>query len=169
MNISQHNRWNINWEILKWNNSDDKEYGKEPDEIIAISKNMMLIGGVCEMLKLLSGIGGTPYNSENTRIFVGSNATEENFYQPGILSLNGNFAVAKLDEGYPFVKENYLFYQASFGNDSANFTWNEISLTNGELGNSIALNRKVESLGIKEKGTWTIRVSISITDGKIVD
>lgn len=168
-NDTPHNLWHIDWEIYKWKNSYDKELGKPADEVFRAKKNILLCGGVSEFLKLLSGTGGIPYNAENTRIYVGDCATVENFYQTGIIATGDHCASAKLDGGYPYVDGNKLFYQASFGNDDANFMWNEVSITNGDFKNSIALNRKEEFMGYKQEGTWTIRVTISITGNRIDD
>lgn len=123
------------------------------------------------MLKLISGIGGKPYNAENTRIYVGESAYRENFHQQGVLATGEYRACAKMDDGFPFIDEDgtTLYYQATFGENDANFRWNEVSIANGDWENCIALNRKVESMGPKIRGTWTIRVAISINDGKILD
>lgn len=164
-----HNRWIIKWQLKKWRDSNRKQFGYDPDEIIDFDQNMILIGGVEEMLKLISGNGGVPYNHENTRIFIGSDSTVEAFSQTGILSTGEKKFCKKLDEGYPFVYKNVLYYQASFENDEANFLWNEISITNGDGEKSIALNRKVESLGAKTHGTWTVLIRISIIGGEIYD
>lgn len=165
------NRWHINWTIYKWNNAKDKELGKEPDEIIEPEGNLLLACGVSEFLKLLSGLGGTPYNAENTRICIGSNSTLEKFYQCGILASDENKATAKMDEGFPYIGDDGigLYYQASFGENEANFVWNEVSVQNGEGVGSIALNRKTDYWGQKTGGVWTVRVRMSITDGYVYD
>ena len=171
MEASAHNRWLIDWTISKWNNSIDKENGKEPCEVVKSDGNILLIGGVREFLKLLSGLGGTPYDAEHSRICVGSSATPENFHQTGILATEEKRAIAKMDDGFPYIDGSgtTLVYQASFGEHEANFVWCEASITNGDWGNCIALNRKTDKVGPKTRGTWTIRIRISIKSGEIFD
>jgi len=55
-------------------------------------------------------------------------------------------------------------WQATFGSDEANFTWNEITVANGNSDSAMNLNRKVQSMGTKASGTtWVVQVSITLS------
>lgn len=163
LGISEHSQWRVQWEVHKWADTARKLAGFEPDEIAIETQNIILDSGANEMLKLISGIGGTTFSSENAYIFVGTDNTAENAAQTGVIAAGNNRAYAILDSGYPLVNGRQMVYSASFGDDIANFAWNEVSITNGIGANSVAMNRKVANLGTKATGTWTIRITVSLT------
>lgn len=161
--ISEHSQWRVQWEVHKWADTARKLAGFEPDEIAIETQNIIVDGGANEMLKLISGVGGTPFSGTNSYIFVGTDNTAENAAQTGVIAAGNNRAYAVIDAGYPLVNGRQMVYSASFGDDTANFAWNEVSITNGIGANSVAMNRKVANLGTKATGTWTIRITISLT------
>lgn len=163
LHISEHSRWCVDWQVEKWHDTKRKEAGFEPDEIAYAGQNIILDSGANEMLKLISGTGGTAYSSANTYIYVGTNTTAENAAQSGVLATGSNRAYAKLDSGYPVVNGRQVIYRASFGDSSANFTWNESSIVNGVSTSAVAMNRKMQNLGTKNTGTWTIQITVSLT------
>lgn len=163
MGFSEHSQWKVTWRVDKWFDTARKLAGFEPDEVVLETQNIILDSGANEMLKLIAGIGGTAYSSANSYIYVGTDSTAENAAQNGVLATGANRAYAKVDSGFPNVEGRTLTYQASFGDEVANFEWNEASIVNGTGPNAIAMNRKVKSLGTKTTGTWMLRIDITLT------
>ncbi|GAG48088.1 unnamed protein product, partial [marine sediment metagenome] len=52
-------------------------------------------------------------------------------------------------------------FKSSFGNDDANYAWEEWVVKQST--SAKCLNRKVENLGTKTSGTWTLEVSITLS------
>lgn len=162
LGISEHSQWRVEWKVEKWLDTARKIAGFEPDDVVYDTQNIILDVGANEMLKLISGTGGTAFSSANAYIFVGTDTSTENAAQTGVLATGSNRAYAKIDSGYPSVSGRQLVYRASFGDNEANFAWNEASITNGIGTNSISMNRKVSPLGTKTTGTWTIQITVSL-------
>lgn len=163
MGISEHSQWRVEWRVEKWADTARKIAGLAPDEVCMDSQNIILDAGANEMLKLISGTGGTAYNSANTYIYVGTNNSPENASQTGVIATGSNRAYAAVDTGYPVVNGRQMIYRASFGDDVANFAWNEASIVNGIGTSAVSMNRKVSSLGTKTTGTWTLQITVSLT------
>lgn len=162
-NTSEHLRWCVEWVVEKWHSMEEKASGIAPYEIVREGQNIVLDGGANEILKLIAGTGGTAYNNANAKIYVGTDTTSENASQTGVIATGSNRAYANMDSGYPIVDGRTATFRASFGEDSANFPWNEASITNGTGVGSVALNRKVSSMGTKNGGTWTLQMILSLT------
>lgn len=163
MGISEHSQWRVEWRVEKWFDTARKLAGLEPDEVAVETQNIILDVGANEMLKLITGTGGTAYSNANTYLYVGTDSSPENASQNGVLATGNNRAYATVDAGYPTVSGRQMIYRASFGDDEANFAWNEASIVNGTGVNAIAMNRKVASLGTKTTGSWTLQITISLT------
>ncbi len=160
-NISEHLQWRIEWQIEKWKSTADKLAGVAPYEIVRDGQNVVLDNGANEILKLITG-SGTAYNSTNAMIYVGTDNTPENAAQTGVIATGANRSVASMDSGYPSVSGRTAIFRASFGEDTANFIWNEASITNGTGAGSIAMNRKVSAMGTKNGGTWTMQITLTL-------
>lgn len=163
LGISEHSQWRVEWRVEKWLDTAKKLAGIAPDEVSFATQNIILDGGANEMLKLITGTGGTAYSNGNARIFVGTNSTTENSAQTGVLASGSSVASAVMESGYPVVSDRQAVFRASFGDDSANFAWNELAISNGNGAGAVALNRKVDSLGTKVTGTWTLQITVSVT------
>ncbi len=163
MGISEHSQWRVEWRLEKWAETARKVAGFEPDEVLCDSQNIILDSGANEMLKLITGTGGTAFSAANAYIYVGTSSTAENASQGGILATGNNRAYAGMDVGYPVVNSRQMIYRASFGDSSANFAWNEASIVNGTGANAVAMNRKVSNMGTKSTGTWTLQITVSLT------
>lgn len=163
LGISEHSQWRVEWQVEKWADTARKIAGFAPDEVVCTGQNIILDTGANEMLKLITGTGGTAFNASNSYIYVGTDSTAENASQTGVISTGANRASAGMDTGYPMVSSRQMIYRASFGDTSANFAWNEAAILNGTGANAIAMNRKVATLGTKASGTWTLQITISLT------
>lgn len=163
LGISEHSQWRVEWQVEKWADTARKIAGFSPDEVVCAGQNIILDTGANEMLKLITGTGGTAFNASNSYIYVGTDSTAENASQTGVISTGANRAYAGMDTGYPMVSSRQMIYRASFGDTSANFAWNEAAILNGTGANAVAMNRKVSTLGTKASGTWTLQITISLT------
>lgn len=162
MNFSEHSAWAVEWTVEKWHSIEEKLAGIAPYETVTTGQNIILDGGANEMLKIICGTGGTAYNTTNAKIYVGTDTTSENASQTGVIAQGGNKAYANMDSGYPKVDGRTATFRASFSEGEANFAWNEASITNGTGVGSVAMNRKVSTMGTKSGGTWTLQLTISL-------
>lgn len=163
MGISEHSQWRVEWKVEKWADTARKLAGFAPDEVACEAQNIILDTGANEMLKLITATGGTAFSSANSYIYVGTDSTTENAAQTGLLAQGDNKAYSPMDTGYPTVNGRQMVFRASFGDNAANFAWNEAAIMNGTGANAIAMNRKVANLGTKTTGTWTLQITISLT------
>lgn len=162
LNFSEHSAWAVEWAVEKWHSMEEKLSGVAPYEVVSTGQNIILDAGASEMLKLICGTGGTAYNNTNAKMYVGTDTTPENASQTGVIAQSSNRAYANMDGGYPQVDGRTATFRASFGDDSANFAWNEASISNGTGVGSVAMNRKVSTMGTKSGGTWTLQMTISL-------
>ena len=170
LHFSKHSAWKVDWLLEKWDDTKDTlkevvDLGSETftTKDLVFGGNIVLDSGANEMLKLIAGdTSATPYNYTNAKIFVGTDSTAESASQTGVIASGANRAYASMDTGYPVVSNRTLTFRASFDNNTANFEWNEASITNGTGVGNVAINRKVSSMGTKNGGTWTLQISISL-------
>jgi len=131
-----------------------------PYEIIEGEGNLMLNEGIDEMWDLVTGAGGTTYNNTNARIGVGNGTTAASAGQTGLQGASTAFK--GMETGYPTSTSQKVTFKSSFGDTEANFAWEEWTVDNGSTPDK-NLNRKVESLGTKSTGTWTLEVDITLS------
>src|SRR5690554_577113 len=68
--------WNARWVIEKY--ADDEAFARgEVYSRTILPGNILLNGGIAELLDLVMGAGGTPYNNTNARIGVGDSSGAE--------------------------------------------------------------------------------------------
>lgn len=99
----------------------------------------------------------TPFNEANAFIRVGNSNADFSADQTDLI---GTKASVAMDTGYPKRAGNTLTFRATFGEAVANFAWLEWCVANAETGGTIA-NRKQESKGTKESGSWTFEVTLT--------
>jgi len=103
----------------------------------------------------------TPFDNDNARIGVGDSTTAADATQTDLLGTNK--AYKGMDAGYPTYGSNQkIVFRATFGDDEANFDWNEWVVDNGSAA-GVTLNRKVDNMGTKTQGSWTLEVSITLS------
>jgi hypothetical protein len=66
-----------------------------------------------------------------------------------------------MESGYPTSTTQKVTLKSSFGSGDANYAWQEWVVK--QATSTICLNRKVESLGTKSSGTWTLEVTITLS------
>jgi len=137
-----------------------------PYEVIEGEGNVLLNVGIDEIWGLITGIqSGTNrlFNNANAKIGVGDSSTAASATDTDLLGTNKAYGAQ--ETGFPTVGTQKVTFKTSFGATEANFTWNEwvIKSVDATTPTNICLNRKVEALGTKSTGTWTLEVSITLS------
>ena len=161
--------WSASWKLEKYEEDLD-EFDGTPDEfyatytpyeVIKSQGNLALNEGLNNIWTLVCGGAATPYSASFARIGVGDSSTAATASQTD-LQASTNKLYKGLDLGFPVYGTNQLAtFKASFTGSEANFVWNEWTVDNG-ASSGLNLNRKVENLGTKSGGTWTLSVDLTI-------
>jgi len=134
----------------------------KPYETVDVSGNGLLNEGINNMWTLICGGSATAYDNTYARIGVGDSDTAHAASQTE-LQAETNKVYAAMEEGFPtYGTSQKATFKSSYGTDTANFAWKEWSIDNGSVA-SLNMNRKVEALGTKASGTWTLTVEISLS------
>jgi len=133
----------------------------QPYETIEREHNLLLNEGINAILTLVCGGSETAYNNANARIGVGNSNTAAVATQTALQGASTAFKA--MDTSYPtYGTSQQVVFKASFGDSEANFAWEEWTVDNGASANK-NMNRKVESLGTKTNGTWSLQVTITLS------
>jgi hypothetical protein len=133
-----------------------------PEVVEEIPGNLLLNEGINEMLDLLSAVAGTTaYNNANADIGVGDSNTAESATQTDLQAATNKLFKA-MNATYPQRGSQVTTFQSDFTNAEANFAWQEGSIRNGNTRNK-NLNRKVQNMGTKASGTWTLTATVTIS------
>jgi hypothetical protein len=160
LNIHDLAKWNPRWMIEKY-------HGKVcPENLYAVEEfdgNCLLNEGITELLTLLIGGSATAFNNANAYIGIGDSTTAAAATQAGLQAAT-NKTYKGMDSVYPQVSDQTVMFQATFGENDANYEWQEISIANGNSDAAKNLNRKVQWMGEKAQGTsWVARCQISLS------
>ena len=135
----------------------------KPYEVREMEGNLLLNEGINALWSILCEATPTEarYTAANARIGVGDGTAAAAASQTGLQGTSTAFKA--MESGYPtFGSAQKATFKASFGDTEANFAWQEWTIDNGATPNK-NLNRKVESLGTKTTGTWTLEVSVTLS------
>lgn len=133
----------------------------KPYEIVEGDYNAMVDNGINALLLLLVGGGGTAYNNANARLGVGDSATAWGTTQTDLQAATNKLRNV-MKATYPVTGTKKQTFAADFATGEANWVWNEWGIFNSNTANVGMLSRKVESLGTKSSGTWTLTVDFSL-------
>jgi hypothetical protein len=128
---------------------------------VEVEGNILVTAGIQLLEDLLIGAGGTAFNNANARIGVGDSTTAAAIGQVDLQAATNKLRKA-MDATFPSRSGTTLTWKSSFTSGEANFAWQEWAVFNSASGATM-LNRKVESLGTKSSGTWTLQVDITIS------
>jgi len=131
-----------------------------PGEVIEGEGNCLLNSGIDEMWDLIVGDSANHFNNAGAQVGVGDSNTAASPSQTD-LQASTNKTYKGMDTGYPTSTAQKATFKASFGDSEANFAWNEWVIKQST--SARCLNRKVESLGTKSGGTWTLEVNITLS------
>lgn len=171
--------WSCLWVCEKWSEDAVKFARKKLDKVGEISSaelrhllvkpeieeeipgNMLLNEGIQLILDLLIGAGGTVANNTNAQIGVGDSSTAEAATQVD-LQAGANKLFKAMNATYPIRTNQTMAWQSDFTTGEANYAWNEWSVRNQAAADK-NINRKVQSLGTKASGTWTLTAQVTLS------
>jgi len=135
----------------------------KPYQVIKGEHNCLLNSGIDEMWDLITGaVSGADHIFDNAaaQIGVGDSTTAADATQTDLQAAT-NKTYKGMETSYPTSTSQKATFKASFGSTEANYIWNEWVVKQSTSGK--CLNRKVEPLGTKTTGTWTLEVSITLS------
>jgi len=162
-------RWLCRYRLSKYHQDIEPYRGSEPAfyesfkpyEVIEGEGNCLLNSGIDEMWDLITGDETTDvFDNAHAQIGVGDSNTAADPSQTDLQAAT-NKTYKGMESGYPTSTDQKATFKASFGDSEANYAWNEWVVKQSTSGK--CLNRKVESLGTKSGGTWTLEVSITLS------
>ena len=139
----------------------------QPYEVIEQEGNCLLNTGIDEIWDLVTGaVSGASHIFDNAaaKIGVGDSATAAAATDTDLIAATNKTYMAQ-EAGYPTSTSQKVTFKSSFGSADANYAWAEwvVKSTAATTPTNICLNRKVESLGTKSTGTWTLEVNITLS------
>ena len=137
--------------------------GTLPYEVKEGEGNCLLNTGIDEMWNMVTGVvSGADHIFDNTAatIGVGDSETEAAAAQTDLQAVT-NKKYNAMEATYPTSTAQKVTFKSSFGSDEANYAWHEWVVRQST--SEKCLNRKVESLGTKTTGTWTLEISITLS------
>jgi hypothetical protein len=161
-------KWLCRYRLSKYREDIGAYRGKEaefhekfqPYEIIEGEGNCLLNSGINEMWDLIVGDSANHFNNAAAQIGVGDSSTAATPSQTDLQAAT-NKTYKGMESGYPTSASQKATFKASFGDAEANYAWNEWVVKQST--SAKCLNRKVDSLGTKSSGTWTLEVSITLS------
>jgi hypothetical protein len=132
----------------------------KPYEVVEGEGNCLLNVGINEMWDLIVGDSASHFNNTYAQIGVGDSSTTADPSQTDLQAAT-NKTYKGMESGYPTSTSQKATFKASFGDSEANYAWNEWVVKQSASGK--CLNRKVDALGTKSSGTWTLEVSITLS------
>lgn len=163
--------WLCRYRLSKYHQDIEPYRGREdefhqlfqPYEVIEEEGNCLLNTGIDEIWDLVTGaVSGASHIFDNAaaQIGVGDSNTAADATQTDLQAAT-NKTYKGMESGYPTSTSQKATFKASFGSSEANYAWEEWVVKQST--SAICLNRKVESLGTKSTGTWTLEVEISLS------
>ena len=139
----------------------------KPYEVKEIEGNLLLDEGMDLLFSLATGQGGTAFAEATAQLGVGNSSTAAARTQVDLQGassdwqgMEANFPTAPAENDATDGRS--VKFKASFADAGSDFAWEEWSIRNDATDDK-NLNRKVESLGSKSGGTWTLEVEISLS------
>ncbi len=165
---SESARWLCRYRLSKYRQDIEPYRGHErkfyelyqPLEVTEGEGNCLLNTGIDEMWDLIAGDSANHFNNASAQIGVGDSNTAASPTQTDLQAAS-NKTYKGMESGYPTSTSQQIKFKSSFGASDANYTWNEWVVKQST--SAKCLNRKVESLGTKSGGTWTLEVTITLS------
>lgn len=149
-----------------------------PEEVVEIEGNLLLNEGIQRLLDLgiaavSNQVAGNAWNNGSSYIGVGDTSTAEAATQTELQAAQNaaNRFYKAMNATYPSRSSQTVSWQSDFTSTEANFAWNEWTISagattasgSGFLVGTTNLNRKVQSLGTKSTGTWTMTGQVTLS------
>jgi hypothetical protein len=160
--------WRCQYRLSKYHQDIEPYRGREdefhrlfrPYEVIEGEGNCLLNTGIDEIWDLVTGASSNHFDNSNAQIGVGDSDTAADASQTD-LQAETNKTYKGMEDGYPTSTSQKATFKASFGSSDANYDWKEWVVKHSS--SSKCLNRKVDNLGTKSSGTWTLEVDITLS------
>lgn len=125
-----------------------------------LGHNEITTAGLNNMLDVAFGLGGTAVSATNAYIGVGDSSTA---FVPSQTDLQASSSKLRkgMVAGYPSRASQTVTLRSQFTTGEANFTWREYAIFWGASGAKM-LSRRVQNLGTKSSGTWTLTASVTL-------
>jgi len=135
----------------------------KPYEVIEGEHNCLLNTGIDKIWDLVTGVvSGTDHIYDNAKAQIGvGDSTDAEDPTETDLQAPTNKCYKAMEGGYPTSTTQKVTFKSSFGSSDANYAWQEWVVK--QVTSAVCLNRKVESLGTKSTGTWTLEVDITLS------
>lgn len=171
--VSDFGHWHCQWTVRKYDPKYDLWVVKaglvEPYETIEREGNLLVDKGVLNIWTALTGGAITTYAAANAHIGVGDSNTAASNAQVNLQAATNKFR-QPMDSPWPKVgaaggaaNDRTVEFKATFATADANFAWAEWGIFNHVSAATTAmLQRKVESLGTKVSGAWSLTVALSL-------
>ncbi len=161
-------RWLCRFRLSKYQEDIEPYRGREdefhrlfsPHKVIEGKGNCLLNTGIDEMWDLIVGDSANHFNNASAQVGIGDSNTAASPSQTDLQAAT-NKTYKGMESGYPTSTSQKATFKASFGASDANYAWNEWVVKQST--SAKCLNRKVESLGTKSGGTWTLEVNITLS------
>jgi hypothetical protein len=161
-------RWQCRYRLSKYRpdigpyRGSENEFHRlfQPYEVREGEGNCLLNTGIDEMWDLIAGDSANHFNNASAQIGVGDSSTAASPTQTDLQAAS-NKTYKGMESGYPTTTSQKATFKSSFGDSDANYAWNEWVVKQSTSGK--CLNRRVDSLGTKSGGTWTLEVTITLS------
>jgi hypothetical protein len=132
----------------------------KPWEIVEGDYNAFVNVGIDLALDLIIGVAVTNFATANARLGVGSSstawaATQTDLQTPIV-------RVAMQSGSFPSRTSHTVTFKSDFAGAVGDGAWQEWGVFNAASGATSILTRKVESLGTKSGGTWTLTTTFTL-------
>jgi hypothetical protein len=131
----------------------------KPWETVVGDYNAMVNVGIDLALDLLIGVAVTNYATANARLGVGSSSTAFNATHTDLQTPIAR--VAMQSGSFPARASHTVTFKSDFTGATGDGSWQEWGVFNAASGATSILTRKVESLGTKSGGTWTLTTTMT--------
>ena len=161
--------WGVVATVEKGNVASDRAKGLPPDDTITTEANLLLNGGIQNLLDLLCGLGSVTVYGTGSYIGVGTSTSAAAAGQAGLQAGTSARDYQAMESGFPDRTDQTMTWKSVWGSAEGNFAWEEWSIRSASSGTGgeatgPALNRKVASLGTKASGSeWTLTVTITVS------
>jgi len=125
--------------------------------------NSLVDEGINELTTLFCSSGGTLFDNTNASLGVGTSSVATT---SGMTALQGaTTTFSTMDSGFPTYGSNQqAVWQATFGDSTANHSWQEFCVVNGADDTSTWLNRAISDQSTKASGqTWQLTLTITFS------
>jgi len=157
-----------------------RELVGEPENIERAHGNLLLNEGIQRLQDMTmiatvtsNQVAGNPWSNTNAYIGVGDTNTAEAATQTELqaAAAASNRFYKVMSATYPIRTNQSVDFRADFTTSEANFAWAEWTVAagattasgSGFLTGTTNLNRKVQALGTKTTGTWTMTGTVTIS------